>query len=75
MSVQTTVERDSALPMFGYPVAAWHRWFAWRPIDTFDQGWKWLCFVERRRIQKHSHLDGGPCQWWQYRTFVRGSGQ
>jgi hypothetical protein len=33
---------DDANPMFGYPVADWHRIFAWLPVDTYDQGWKWL---------------------------------
>jgi hypothetical protein len=53
-------------PMFGFPVAHYHRWFAWYPVDTYDQGWKWLRFVRRRRIQKHWYLDGGAMQWWQY---------
>lgn len=60
--------RDDAKPMFGYPVAPWHRKFAWLPVDTFDQGFKWLCVVERRRIHKHDYLDGGASQWWQYRA-------
>lgn len=55
-------------PMFGFPVADWHRKFAWWPVDTYDQGWKWLCHVERRRIQKHDYLDGGVDHWWQYRA-------
>lgn len=59
---------DDAKPAFGYPVADWHRIFAWLPVDTYDQGWKWLRRVERRRIQKHSYLDGGDCRWWQYRA-------
>jgi hypothetical protein len=54
--------------MFGDPVAPWHRWFAWWPVDTFDRGWRWLCVVERRRIQKHWHLDGPDARWWQYRA-------
>lgn len=57
-----------AQPMFGYPVADWHRVFAWLPIDTYDQGWKWLCVVERRRIHKREFLDGGAGRWWQYRA-------
>lgn len=59
---------DDALPTFGYPVAPWHRKFAWRPVDTYDQGWKWLCVIERRRIHKNNHLDGGDYRWWQYRA-------
>lgn len=59
---------DEAKPMFGYPVADWHDKFAWWPVDTYDQGWKWLRVVERRRIHKHASLDGGYCRWWQYRA-------
>lgn len=59
---------DEARPMFGDPIADWHHWFAWRPVDTYDQGWKWLRFIFRRRIQKHWYLDGGDCRWWQYRA-------
>lgn len=54
------------VPAFGFPVAGWHRYFAWRPVDTYDQGWKWLRFVYRRRIQKHDDLSGGADRWWQY---------
>lgn len=61
---------DDAQPSCGIPVAPWHRVFAWWPIDTYDQGWKWLRFVERRRIQKHWYLDGGAARWWQYRAAV-----
>jgi hypothetical protein len=59
---------DDARPMFGFPVAPWHRKFAWLPVDTYDQGWKWLCRIERRRVQKNSGLEGGPGRWWQYRA-------
>lgn len=59
---------DDAAPMFGYPVAGWHRMFAWWPVDTYDQGFKWLRTVERRRIHKHASLEGGSSRWWQYRS-------
>lgn len=59
---------DDAKPMFGYPVADWYRLFAWLPVDTYDQGWKWLRVVERRRIQKHAYLSDGAQRWWQYRA-------
>ncbi len=26
----------------GYRATRWVRWFAWRPIKTFDEGWIWL---------------------------------
>lgn len=54
-------------PMFGEPVARWHRWFAWKPIRTFDGRWTWGRFIERRLIQKHTYLDGGADFWRQYR--------
>lgn len=59
---------DSATPAIGFPVAPWHPKFAWFPIDTYDQGWKWLCYVERRRIHTHDYLDGPFLRWWQYRS-------
>lgn len=54
-------------PMFGDPVGPWHKHFAWLPVWTFDRGWCWLCFIQRRNIQKHQYLDGGPDFWWQHR--------
>lgn len=27
----------------------WHKWFAWRPVQTRNHGWRWLRTVERRR--------------------------
>jgi hypothetical protein len=54
--------------MFYDPVGPWHRWFAWRPVDTITHGWKWLRMVERRRIQSKLHLPGPIDQGWQYRT-------
>lgn len=53
--------------MFGDPTGPWHRRFAWCPVWTGNYGWKWLCFVERRLIQKHHYLVGGSDWWWQYR--------
>jgi len=53
-------------PRFGTAIAPWHKWFAWRPVQTVDQGYKWLIFVNRRKIIKHDYLDGGPDEWWQY---------
>ena len=57
---------DHAKPQFGFPVAAWHFWFAWFPIRTFDGRLTWLRRVKRRLIQKHDYLNGGPTNWWQY---------
>lgn len=33
------------------------RWFAWRPVNTVDRGWRWLRFVWRRRC----YTDRGSC--------------
>lgn len=53
--------------MFYDPIGTWHRWFAWRPVDTVTHGWVWLRAVERRRIQLKLHLPGLIDQGWQYR--------
>jgi hypothetical protein len=59
---------DQCRPMFGNPLTPWRPWFAWRPIKTWDQRRRWLCWVERRLIQKHIYLDGGHDFWWQHRV-------
>lgn len=48
-------------------VGPWHRWFAWRPVNTVTHGWKWWRRVERRRVQSGLHLPGLIDQCWQYR--------
>lgn len=58
--------RNSYTPAFGRPIADWHKWFAWRPVNTVDRGTMWLRFVWRRRIEKHDYLDGGPDRWFQH---------
>lgn len=58
---------DPAKPLFGFPVADWHRWFAWRPVTTYDGRVIWLHTVERRLIQKRDWLNSGPDHWWQHR--------
>lgn len=63
---------DSYAPMFGSPVAPWHRWFAWRPVDTVNQGIRWMTLIHRRRIQKYHHLNGGPDFWFQYAVSIQG---
>lgn len=57
---------DTYRPAFGEPVSGWYRWFAWRPVNTVDRGWRWLKVVNCRRIYKHQFLDGGPDFWFQY---------
>lgn len=51
--------------MYGPPThGPWHDWFAWRPINSYWYGWRWLCWVERRRW-----IGNGPNtgQGWDYR--------
>lgn len=57
---------DIYRPTFGEPIADWHRWFAWRPVETVDRGWRWLRVVNRRRIHKHHFLLGGADFWFQH---------
>lgn len=57
---------DHYAPMFGRPVSAWYRWFAWRPVETVDRGWQWLRVVNRRRIHKHQYLPGPSDFWFQH---------
>lgn len=65
---------DGAKPMFGWPVAGWHRYFAWKPVQTFDGRLMWLRFIHRRLIQRHDYLDGGPDNWWQYKAVETNEG-
>lgn len=54
-------------PRFGWPVAPFHRVFAWLPVTTWDGRRAWLRMVWRRRIHRYDYLDGpGDDQWWQY---------
>ena len=58
---------DRYMPAFGTPVAGWHAWFAWRPVETVDRGTVWLRRVWRRRIRHLPMLPhGGPDFWFQY---------
>lgn len=52
--------------MFTDPVGPWHWWFAWRPVQTYDQRFLWLRWCRRRWMQKHQYLQGGPDFSWQY---------
>ncbi len=62
---------DPYAPLFGTPVAQWHRWFAWRPVDTVDRGTRWLTVIHRRRVHQNGYLDGGPDFWFQYAVSVQ----
>jgi hypothetical protein len=61
-----TEHADRYAPRFGRPVADWHRWFAWRPVETVDRGRVWLRVVNRRRIHKLYFLVGGADWWFQH---------
>ena len=53
------------------PIAAWFPWFAWHPVETVDRGWRWGCFVWRRRIAKKPFLEGGGDFWFQHAVAIR----
>lgn len=58
---------DRYEPEFGFPIAPWHRWFAWRPVETLDRGVQWMRPLWRRRIHIYAHLDmRSGNAWWQY---------
>ncbi len=45
------------------------RWFAWHPTNTEDRGWRWLTFVNRRRITVDHEY--GHTTW--FATSVKGA--
>jgi hypothetical protein len=51
-------------PMFGIPVAPWHRWFAWYPVRTIDGRFAWLRWIWRARYQSKAYLDGPTIEWF-----------
>ena len=53
-------------PLFGSPISPWHRWFAWRPVRTYDRGWRWLVPLWRRRYQTKLNLPGPTDRWFGY---------
>ena len=38
------------------------RWFAWRPVETDDRGWRWLRLIWRQRL--YWDVDGRSCRGW-----------
>jgi len=54
--------------LFYDPVSDWWRWFAWYPIRTWDRRLRWLCWVERRLLQKKIHLCGPMDSIFQHRV-------
>lgn len=55
-----------AEPRFGHPIGPWHRWFAWRPVRTVDQGLVWMRTVSRRRYQSLPNLPGATYDWFHH---------
>ena len=39
-----------------------HMWFAWRPVETVDQGWAWLRWLIRQKV----YVDGPGGPFWEY---------
>ena len=56
--------------LFYGPVGPWHRWFAWRPVNTITHGWVWLRTIERQRVQTKLNLPGPIDQRWDYRPLT-----
>jgi len=52
--------------IFGSPIGPWHKWFAWRPVFTYDRRFVWMKTVWRQAIQKHDYLDGGRDFWFRF---------
>lgn len=44
----------------------WHRWYAWRPVQTEQHGWRWLRTVQRARYYFPDWLHGAPGPIWVY---------
>lgn len=51
------------MPMITYGPA--FRWFAWRPVDTEDRGWRWLRMVWRRRSY-HNPDNMASMRFWDH---------
>lgn len=62
MSNELTIDR----PAFGEYTGSWHKWFAWKPVKTYDQRFVWLRMVWRRGVYKHQYLHGGRDFWFWY---------
>lgn len=57
-------------PRFAEPITDFMKWFAWRPVNTWDYGWVWLRPVYKRRCQPHEYLHNAGGWWWQYVKFL-----
>lgn len=53
---------------FGDFVGSWHKWFAWKPVYTYDRRFVWLRPVWRRSVYLHQYLysAGAKDFWWWY---------
>jgi len=43
----TDVPRLYAIPEVAYP---WRSWFALLPVKTIDKRWRWMRWVQKRRV-------------------------
>jgi len=59
---------EYGVPSFGNPIGPRLRWFAWHPVKTTDDRWRWLSYVWRQRFQTHVWLDGPTLRWWEIQT-------
>lgn len=55
-------------PRFAEPVSNWYRYFAWKPVATWDRGYRWLTVVWKRKCQPHDYLQGSQSWFFQYRA-------
>lgn len=51
---------------FADRVGPWHKFFAWKPVTTYDQRKVWLRRAWRACYQKHHYLIGGADFWFVY---------
>lgn len=59
---------DDMQPRFGEPISNWYKYFAWKPVETLDRGWRWLWVVYKRKCQPHIYLSGPATSFFQYRA-------
>ena len=46
---------------------AWHKWYAWYPVNTEQHGWRWLKYVARAKHYPAVGLPFAPAPYWCYR--------
>jgi len=52
--------------MFPSLASPWNKWFAWRPVVTWDGRFVWLRFIYRRRVFPSILTEGIPDPWMEY---------